>query len=49
MDNSIFQTVSNFGFASLCCFYLLTRVTRAIDENTKVLKELEILLRSDLK
>ena len=48
MDVSFADMILNFGFASLCCFYLLTRVTTAIDNNTKALRDLEILIKSKM-
>lgn len=46
MGDAVINTLSNFGFSAVCCFYLLTRVTTAIDNNTKALKDLEILIKS---
>lgn len=49
MSEQIIEVISNFGFASVCCFYLLTRVTTAIDNNTKALRDLESLIKIKLE
>ena len=44
MDEPILNLLSNFGFAAIVAFYLLTQTTNAIKNNTQALNDLKAAL-----
>lgn len=40
MEDFLLNVLETFGFPAVMCFYLITRTTRAIDNNTAALKSL---------
>lgn len=44
MEEPILSLVSNFGFAAVVAFYLLTQTTNAIKNNTQALNDLKAAL-----
>ncbi len=40
MESTILQFAESFGFPAILCLYLITRTTKAIDNNTKALEKL---------
>lgn len=45
MEETILNILSNFGFPAFVCFYLMSRVVKAIDKNTTALEALKEELR----
>lgn len=45
MEDFIINAIAQFGFPAIITFYLLTRTTKAIENNTKALHELKEELR----
>ena len=40
MELTLLQLAESFGFPAILCLYLITRTTKAIDNNTKALEKL---------